>query len=98
RRQKSCENRAMSATPSSVILEARAITRRYPGTIALDTVDFRAYRSQVNVLIGENGAGKSTLMRILAGVEEPDEGQLFLDGAHIGLHSPREAARHGIAI
>jgi len=88
----------MSTASSSVILEARAITKRYPGTIALDAVDFRAYRNQVNVLIGENGAGKSTLMRILAGVEEPDEGQLLLDGEQIALRSPREAARHGIAI
>ena len=88
----------MSATSPSVILEARAITRRYPGTTALDAVDFRAYRNQVNVLIGENGAGKSTLMRILAGVEEPDEGRLLLDGETIALHSPREAARRGIAI
>src|SRR6266567_8722996 len=88
----------MSMTPPSVILEARAITKRYPGTIALDAADFRAYRNQVNVLIGENGAGKSTMMRILAGVEEPDEGQLALDGEQITLRSPREAARHGIAI
>ena len=81
-----------------VIYEARAITRRYPGTIALDRVDFRVYRNQVNVLIGENGAGKSTLMRILAGVEQQDEGQLALEGAEITLGSPRDAARHGIAI
>lgn len=88
----------MSTQAPSVILEARAVTRRYPGTIALDAVDFRAYRNQVNVLIGENGAGKSTLMRILAGVENPDEGQLLLEGKQINLRSPREAARHGIAI
>ena len=88
----------MSISSSSIILATRAITRRYPGTVALDAVDFRAYRNQVNVLIGENGAGKSTLMRILAGVEKPDEGQLFLDGAQMSLRSPRDAARHGIAI
>jgi erythritol transport system ATP-binding protein len=81
-----------------VILEARAITKRYPGTIALNKVDFRVYRNQVNVLIGENGAGKSTLMRILAGIETPDEGDVFLEGAPIVIRSPREAARHGIAI
>ncbi|MGB6190974.1 MAG: sugar ABC transporter ATP-binding protein, partial [Terracidiphilus sp.] len=81
-----------------MLLEACAITRRYPGTLALDRVDFRVYRNKVNVLIGENGAGKSTLMRILSGVEEPDEGRLILDGEEIQLGSPREAARHGIAI
>jgi erythritol transport system ATP-binding protein len=88
----------MSRPSADIILEARAITRRYPGTIALDAVDFRVFRNQVNVLIGENGAGKSTLMRILAGVEHPDEGQLMLDGQAITLPSPREASRLGIAI
>ena len=88
----------MSMTSSPVILEARQITRRYPGTVALDAVDFRVYRNQVNVLIGENGAGKSTLMRILAGVEEPDEGRLVFEGEEITLRSPRQAATRGIAI
>ena len=88
----------LSQSREDVILEARAITRRYPGTIALNAVDFRVYRNEVNVLIGENGAGKSTLMRILAGVESADEGELRLEGSPIVLRSPREAARHGIAI
>ena len=63
----------MSKAAEDIILEVRLITKRYPGTIALDAVTFRACRNQVNVLIGENGAGKSTLMRILAGVEAADE-------------------------
>jgi erythritol transport system ATP-binding protein len=88
----------MSAPAGDVLLEARAITKRYPGTIALDCVTFRAYRNQVNVLIGENGAGKSTLMRILAGVETADEGELLLDGAPILVRSPREASALGISI
>src|SRR5215472_7809684 len=92
------ERRATIMTSSAVILDARAITRRYPGTIALNRVDFRVYRQQVNVLIGENGAGKSTLMRILAGAENPDEGELWLEGSPIVLRSPRDAAKHGIAI
>jgi erythritol transport system ATP-binding protein len=88
----------LSNLREEVILEARSITRRYPGTIALKAVDFRAYRNQVNVLIGENGAGKSTLMRILAGIESPDEGELWLEGQAVAIASPRDAARHGIAI
>ncbi len=88
----------MSPSRENIILEARAVTRRYPGTIALNAVDFRVYRNQVNVLIGENGAGKSTLMRILAGIESPDEGELWLEGSPIVLRSPREAAQRGIAI
>jgi erythritol transport system ATP-binding protein len=88
----------MSSPANEILLEARAITRRYPGTVALDDVTFRVHRNQVNVLIGENGAGKSTLMRILAGVETADSGQLFLDGASIRVRSPREAAELGISI
>ena len=88
----------MNTAATEIVLEARAITKRYPGTIALDRVTFRVHRNQVNVLIGENGAGKSTLMRILAGVEAADEGELLLDGATISVRSPREAASHGISI
>ncbi len=83
---------------AEVILEARNITKRYPGNVALDCVTFRVYRGQVNVLIGENGAGKSTLMRILAGVETADEGTLLLDGQPLALRTPRDAAANGISI
>ena len=81
-----------------VALEARSIVKRYPGIVALDGVTFRAYRNQVNVLIGENGAGKSTLMRILAGVEAADEGELLLDGKATRMQSPRDATALGISI
>ena len=85
-------------TEAEVILEARNITKRYPGNVALDCVTLRVYRGQVNVLIGENGAGKSTLMRILAGAEKADEGTLFLDGRPLELRTPRDATAHGILI
>ena len=62
----------MSSAADQIVLEARGITKRYPGTIALDDVTMRIHRHHVNVLIGENGAGKSTLMRILAGRETAD--------------------------
>ena len=88
----------MSAATQDIVLEARAITKRYPGTLALDGVSMSIYRNQVNVLIGENGAGKSTLMRILAGVEQAGEGELLLDGVAIRVRSPREAAAMGISI
>ncbi len=88
----------MNTAADPIVLEARAVTKRYPGTVALDGVTLRVYRNQVNVLIGENGAGKSTLMRILAGVETADEGELVLDGSPICVRSPREAAGHGISI
>lgn len=88
----------MSALGEAIVLEARGLTKRYPGTVALDGVTFRVYKNQVNVLIGENGAGKSTLMRIVAGVEMADECELLLDGMPIQVRSPREAAALGISI
>ena len=63
-----------------IVLAARAVSMQYPGTLALDRVDFTVYRGQVNALVGENGAGKSTLMRILAGIERPTSGDLEFDG------------------
>ena len=81
-----------------VVLAARAVSKQYPGTTALDGVDFAARRGKVSALIGENGAGKSTLMRILAGVEQPTAGTLELDGRPVRLASPRDAAARGISM
>ncbi|HVN55980.1 MAG TPA: sugar ABC transporter ATP-binding protein [Anaerolineaceae bacterium] len=81
-----------------VILRAEHITKVFPGTIALSDVDFNTYQGKVNVLVGENGAGKSTLMKILAGVEEPTEGRLILEGQPVRFRSPIEASSHGIGI
>jgi erythritol transport system ATP-binding protein len=89
---------ASSAFDPGLVLEARDIVRRYPGNVALKKVTFRAYRNCINVLIGENGAGKSTLMRILAGVEEPDEGQILISGEPVRIRSPKDASALGIAI
>ncbi|HVO71294.1 MAG TPA: sugar ABC transporter ATP-binding protein [Aggregatilineaceae bacterium] len=84
--------------PEQVILRAENITKVFPGTIALDQVDFNVYRGKVNVLVGENGAGKSTLMKILAGVEQPTKGKVLLEGKEIRLKSPLDATNHGIGI
>jgi erythritol transport system ATP-binding protein len=81
-----------------IILEARQISKVYPGTVALDKVDFNVYRGKVNVLVGENGAGKSTLMKIIAGIEQATEGQLILEGKEIQIRSISDAERHGIGI
>src|SRR5690606_26083098 len=85
-------------TAPDVILRAEQVTKIYPGTVALNKVDFNIYRGKVNVLIGENGAGKSTLMKILAGVEEATSGTLYLEGEKIAPKSPREAEELGIGI
>jgi erythritol transport system ATP-binding protein len=89
----------MQATPPpSVPLRARGIVKSYGATRALRGVDFDVRAGCVNVLIGENGAGKSTLMRILAGVERPQDGGLLLDDAPITFASVRDAAHKGIGI
>jgi erythritol transport system ATP-binding protein len=95
-----------SASPSTqreisqngVILSAENITKVFPGTTALDGVNFKVYRGKVNVLVGENGAGKSTLMKILAGVELPSSGRLLLDGNEVTFKNTREASKAGVGI
>lgn len=84
--------------PSTPILEARGISKQYPGTLALDGVTLKLYAGRVSALIGENGAGKSTLVKILAGVDQPTSGSLFLDGTPIRMHSVRDADANGIGI
>ena len=81
-----------------VILELKAITKAYSGIVALKKADLKLRRGAVNVLVGENGAGKSTMMRIIAGVERPTLGEIWMDGERIHLDSPADAVRHGIGI
>ncbi len=81
-----------------VILRAEKISMLFPGTKALDSVSYNVYKGKVNVIIGENGAGKSTLMKILAGVQQPTEGKMFLHGEEIHLFGTRHAAELGIGM
>lgn len=81
-----------------IILQANQMSMLFPGTLALDRVDYRVWRGKVNVIIGENGAGKSTLMKILAGVQQPTSGEMFLNGKKVAFSSTRDAARHGIGM
>jgi simple sugar transport system ATP-binding protein len=81
-----------------VILRAEHITKVFPGTIALDDVDFNTYQGKVNVLVGENGAGKSTLMKILFGLEHPEEGSIYINGSKVNITSPSAAIKNGIGM
>jgi len=78
------------------LLEMRAITKRFPGVVALEGVDFDLKPGEVHVLVGENGAGKSTLMKILSGAYQPDAGEVRLDGRVVRVGSPRAAIALGI--
>ena len=81
-----------------VVLEARGITKKFPGVLANDQVDFAIKAGEVHAILGENGAGKSTLMKILFGQYQPDEGEIFLAGKPIKFRSPLDAIDHGIGM
>lgn len=85
-------------TTLAPVMEAQGITKLYPGTVALRDVDFSVYPGKVNVLIGENGAGKSTLMKILAGIEKPSDGRVYLQGEEVHFADTREASQSGVGI
>jgi ribose transport system ATP-binding protein len=81
-----------------VLLEARSLTKSFPGVRALKGVSLTVGRGEVVAVIGENGAGKSTLMKILAGVQTADTGEIRIDGEPAPLASVEEALGRGIAL
>jgi ABC-type sugar transport system ATPase subunit len=78
-------------------LRMENISKSFPGVQALKGVNLEANQGEVLALIGANGAGKSTLMNVLGGNVIPDEGKILINGAEVNIHSPLDAARHGIA-
>lgn len=86
------------AEQKDIVMKCRHMEKVYPGTKALDDVDFDVYRGKVNVLIGENGAGKSTLMKQIAGIEQPSAGTMYLEGEEVSFRNTTEAKAKGIGI
>lgn len=80
------------------LLEVQSVTKQFPGVRALSEVCLTLDKSEVLALIGENGAGKSTLMKILAGVQPPDEGQILVDGKPVRFQNCREAIDAGVVL
>ncbi len=86
----------MAETTSA--LRMQDITKTFPGVLANDHVTIECNKGEVLGLLGENGAGKTTLMNILYGLYPPDEGQVFIDGKEVSIHSPSEAIENGIGM
>lgn len=83
---------------SENILEVRKIWKGFPGVQALRNVDFSLVSGEIHTLLGENGSGKSTLFRIIAGIYQPDSGEVILDGKQVSNWNPAVAQAHGISI
>ena len=81
-----------------VILEARNITKSFPGVLAVDNVSLKLYKGEILALVGENGAGKSTLINVLGGVQKPDKGKIILNKNLVTFSSPVYAIRAGISV
>jgi simple sugar transport system ATP-binding protein len=79
-------------------LEARQITKKFPGVIANDKVDFTLKKGEIHGLLGENGAGKSTLMNVIYGLYSADEGEIFMNGEKVEINNPHDAIDRGIGM
>ena len=82
---------------AQTILELRGITKIFPGVKALNNVQFDLRPGEIHALMGENGAGKSTFIKVIMGVHQAEEGEMFLDGQKVQFKSTRDAQKAGIA-
>ena len=86
------------AQEGSIVLEAKGITKQFPGVLANDRVDLKLRKGEILAMLGENGAGKSTLMNILYGLYTPDAGEIWIKGEHVTLQSPGDAIARGVGM
>ena len=81
------------------LVDMRGIVKIYPnGVVANDGVDFQIESGEIHAVVGENGAGKTTLMKILYGLEQPTEGEIFIKGEKVSFKSPIDAMHHGVGM
>jgi ABC-type sugar transport system ATPase subunit len=88
----------LSAEATNPAVSFHGISKRFPGTVALQNVSFDVAAGSCHAIMGENGAGKSTLGKILAGIHQPSEGSIMMEGVERRFHSPLDAQRAGVAI
>jgi ABC-type sugar transport system ATPase subunit len=91
-------DQAATGGDATALLEVRGLRKSFSGNVVLSDVDLAVLAGEVHAIVGENGAGKSTLIKVLAGVYQPDAGQLFREGRELRLSSPRAAFEHGIVV
>lgn len=89
---------AKDVSRSVPLLEMQGIVKSFPGTVAVDQVDFNCHRAEIHGLVGENGAGKSTLMKVLAGIHHPDRGKIVLHGVERTFRNYSDARKAGIGV
>ena len=80
------------------VLETRGITKRFPGLVAIDRLDFAMNPGEIRAIMGENGAGKSTFCNMVTGIYTPDEGEIFFNGRQVRFTHPRQALDAGISM
>jgi len=83
---------------SEFVFEAKGLCKSFPGVMALQDVNMKLSAGSIHALLGENGAGKSTLIKIVTGIHKHDAGDVFVDGAQLELHGPRDAISKGIGV
>jgi len=86
------------AASNNLAVEMKGITKKFPGVIANDNVDFELEKGEIHALLGENGAGKTTLMNCLYGFLKADEGDILIDGKKVDITNPNVAIKHGIGM
>jgi len=90
-----CEEQGLK---DKILLTMEHIHKKFPGVYALNDVQLELKAGEVHALLGENGAGKSTLIKVLGGIYEADEGDIYIEGKKIAIHSVRDAQANGISI
>src|SRR5215218_9747556 len=88
----------ITAPDPAYVLQARGLTKRFPGVLANDHIDLDLRPGEILAMLGENGAGKSTLMNMLYGLYKPDEGHIYVRGREVTLAGPNDAIAAGIGM